>query len=106
MSSSLEPLWEQECRGHEQGQQNGQRQTDDVFVAHSRSTNFCTRPSKAKIASVSTMNMTTPMSLVSPFATKQRSHSANKTKLDPDAAPTASVDAFFTPKHDALTDFP
>ena len=28
------------------------------------------------------------------------------TKLDPDAAPTASVDAFFTPEHDALTDFP
>ena len=61
-------------------------EADDVLVAHSRSTNFCTRPSRAKIASVSTMNMTTPMSLVSPFTTKQRSHWANITKLDPDSA--------------------
>ena len=63
MSYSLEPLREQQCRRDEQGQQHGQDQADDVLVAHSRSTSFCTRPSRAKIATVSRMNMTTPMSL-------------------------------------------
>ena len=37
----------------------------DVFVAHSRSTNFCTRPSRANTATVSTMYTNTP--ILSPF---------------------------------------
>ena len=32
-----------------------QHQADDVVVAHNRSTNFCTTPNRAKIATVSTM---------------------------------------------------
>ena len=93
-------------RRREQRQQHRQDQADDVLVAHSRSTSFCTRPSRPKIATVSTMYMTTPMSLVSPFTTKGRSHWANMTKLDPGAAPTAAVDVFFTAERGALTDFP
>ena len=60
---------------------HGKRQTDDVLEAHRRSTNFCTRPSSAKIATVSTRYMTTPISL--------RSRSTTTTTLGRPQAATA-----------------
>ena len=65
---SLEPLGEEQCGEEKQREKDRQHQADDVVVAHSPSTNFCTRPSRAKIATVSTMYTTTDMS--SPFTDK------------------------------------
>src|SRR5262245_35452562 len=63
---SLEPLRKQQRPKQKQRQEDGQRKADDVFVAHNPSTNFTTRPSRAKIATVSTMYTKTP--ILSPFA--------------------------------------
>jgi hypothetical protein len=37
---SLEPLGEEQGGEEKQGEENRQHEADDVFVAHSRSTNF------------------------------------------------------------------
>jgi hypothetical protein len=60
--NSLEPLREEQGGEEKQGKQDRQRKADEVFV-HSRSTNFCIQPSRAKIATVSAMNTSTDMSL-------------------------------------------
>jgi hypothetical protein len=52
---SLEPLRKQQGAAEIQRKNDGKRQADNVFVAHSRSTNFCARPSTANTANVSTM---------------------------------------------------
>jgi hypothetical protein len=63
---SLEPLWEQQGAPEIERKKDGKHQADDVLVVHSRSTNFCTSPSRANTATVSAMNANTPMS--SPFS--------------------------------------
>ena len=72
MSWSSEPFREQQRGAHEDREHHRQRQTDDVLEAHRRSTNFCTRPSSAKIATVSTRYMTTP---ISPFTVHDHARS-------------------------------
>ena len=57
----LKPLRKQQRRHHEQRQQHRQHQPNHVLETHSRSTNFCTTPSTAKIPTVNTMNVTAPM---------------------------------------------
>jgi len=57
---SLEPLGEEQCGEEEQGHQDREDQAHDVWN-HRFSTNFWTRPSRAKIATVSTMNISKDM---------------------------------------------
>jgi hypothetical protein len=50
---SLEPLREQQGATEVQRKEDGKHQADHIFVVHSRSTNFCVRPSTANTAIVS-----------------------------------------------------
>jgi hypothetical protein len=64
----LEPFRKEKGGNKKQCDTDRKHQADYVVDVHSPSTNFCTRPSRAKTATVSRMNTTTDIS--SPFQSR------------------------------------